>query len=189
MFFFCTGRGAMCAERHKSPSRIRMGSVRNEPDKHEQRNQTKTQKPPKTKQEPTTTEPIKSGSCPYESKRAKGADPRTNTGVKRGAEFISSRSQYRTSRTFCCILLPPTVHSVCMCMSRLKARVRCKSGLARSMRSKALHNLYQRMRARKRPCRKFQGDQNRVNSTSPLRSKISVNSCLGLFIAHLGCLG
>ena len=53
---------------------------------------------PKQKQEPTTTEPNKSGSCPYESKRAKGADPRTNTEVKRGAEFISSRSQYRTSR-------------------------------------------------------------------------------------------
>ena len=33
----------MCAERHKSPSRIRMGSARNEPDKHGQRNQTKTQ--------------------------------------------------------------------------------------------------------------------------------------------------
>ena len=48
--------------------------------------------------------------------------------------------------------IPPTVHSVCMCMSRLKARVKCKSGSARSMRSKALHNLYQRMRARKRPC-------------------------------------
>ena len=26
--FFCTGRGAMCAERHKSPCRIRMRSVR-----------------------------------------------------------------------------------------------------------------------------------------------------------------
>ena len=39
----------MCAERHKSPSRIRMGSVRNEPDKHGQRNQTKTQKTTKTK--------------------------------------------------------------------------------------------------------------------------------------------
>ena len=38
-------------------------------------------------------------------------------------------------------------------MSKLKARVRCKSGSARSMRSKALLNLYQRrMRARKRPC-------------------------------------
>ena len=33
----------MCAERHKSPSRIRMGSARNEPDIHGQRNQTKTQ--------------------------------------------------------------------------------------------------------------------------------------------------
>ena len=54
--FFCTGRGAMCAERHKSPSRIRMGSVRNEPDKHEQRNQTKTQNHPKHKQKPTNTE-------------------------------------------------------------------------------------------------------------------------------------
>ena len=64
-FFFCTGRGAMCAERHKSPSRIRMGSVRNEPDQHGQRNQTKTQKPPKQKQEPTNTEPNRSGSCPY----------------------------------------------------------------------------------------------------------------------------
>ena len=28
LFFFCTGRGAMCAERRKSPSRIRMRSVR-----------------------------------------------------------------------------------------------------------------------------------------------------------------
>ena len=26
--FFCTGRGAVCAERHKSPCRIRMRSVR-----------------------------------------------------------------------------------------------------------------------------------------------------------------
>ena len=50
-----------------------------------------------TKQQPTNTEPKRSGSCPYKSKRAKGADPRTNTVVKRGDELITSRSQYRTS--------------------------------------------------------------------------------------------
>ena len=27
LFFFCTGMGAMCAERHKSPSRIQMGGT------------------------------------------------------------------------------------------------------------------------------------------------------------------
>ena len=26
-FFFCTGMGAMCAERHKSPSRIQIGGT------------------------------------------------------------------------------------------------------------------------------------------------------------------
>ena len=54
--------------------------------------------------------------------------------MKRGAEFISSRSQCRTSRAKNCILMhsanrqegiPPTVHSVCICLRRLKARVGC----------------------------------------------------------------
>ena len=76
--------------------------------------------------------------------------------------------------------IPPKVHSVYICMSKLKARVRCKSGSARSMRSKARHNLYQRMRTRQRPCGSFQGDQNRVNSSSRLRGKILVYSCLWL---------
>ena len=48
------------------------------------------------------------------------------------------------------------------------------------MRSKARHNLYQRMRTRQRPCGYFQGDQYRVNSSSHLRDKILVYSCLWL---------
>ena len=59
-------------------------------------------KPNKSPQPPTKQQTANrtkgSGSSPYESKRAKGEDPRTNTVVKRGNEFISSRSQYRTSR-------------------------------------------------------------------------------------------
>ena len=76
--------------------------------------------------------------------------------------------------------IPPKVHSVYVCMSKLKARVRLKSGSARSMRSEARHNLYQRMRARQRPCGYFQGDQYRVNSSSHLRGNIFVYSCLWL---------
>ena len=63
----------------------------------------RTKPNPKTKNHPNKPTADKhrtkgSGSSPYESKRAKGADPRTNTEVKRGDEFFSSRSQYRTSR-------------------------------------------------------------------------------------------
>ena len=48
----------MCAERHKSPSRIRMGSARNEPDIHGQRNQTKTQtKNPNTNNQEQNKQP------------------------------------------------------------------------------------------------------------------------------------
>ena len=57
----------------------------------------KSPKPTPTKQQ-TANRTKGPGSSPYESKRAKGADPRTNTVVKRGDEFISSRSQYRTFR-------------------------------------------------------------------------------------------
>ena len=61
---------------------------------------TKPNPKPNTTPSKTTNKPETkgSGSSPYESKRAKGADPRTNTVVKRGNEFISSRSQWRTSR-------------------------------------------------------------------------------------------
>ena len=83
-----------------------LGSVRNEPDKHEQRNQTKnpktTQNTNKNQQPQKQADQAHVRTC---LKKAKGADPKTNTEVKRGAEFISSRSQYRTSRT--------KLHSVC----------------------------------------------------------------------------
>ena len=82
--------------------------------------------------------------------------------------------------------IPPKVHSVYVCMSKLKARVRLKSGSARSMRSEARHNLYQRMRTRQRPCGYFQSDQYRVNSSSHLRGKILVYSSLWLGHSALG---
>ena len=45
-YFLCTGKGAMCAERHKSPCRIHLRGA-NEPDLREQQNQTQnTTKPP-----------------------------------------------------------------------------------------------------------------------------------------------
>ena len=43
--FFCTGVGAMCAERHKSPSRIQMGGTWDEPDNQDRQHRTKHQKP------------------------------------------------------------------------------------------------------------------------------------------------
>ena len=85
--------------------------------------------------------------------------------------------------------IPSAVHCVWKCLSILKARVRCNSGSARSMQSKAQHNLYQRMRARKEP-RESHSDPERGGSTSPLRSKTSAYSCLGssLYSAPLSAI-
>ena len=98
--FFLARVGAMCAERHKSPRRIRMGSTRNEPDQPDQKNQTKpqNQKPPQQDNN-RQTHNQGSGSSPYDINDAQRVQ---------------------------------------------KARVRCKSGSVRSMRGKALLNLYQR---------------------------------------------
>ena len=90
-------------------------------------------KPPKNTKQQTTTENKHIRLMSALVLNAKGADPKTNTEVKRGDEFFSSRSQYRTSRTrlhSACWQegIPPKVHSVSVRMSRLKARVRFKSG-------------------------------------------------------------
>ena len=97
--FFLHGCGRYVCREAQSNSD---GGTRDEPDNQDQQHQTKPQNqkttPTKTTNKPEQTRTKGSGSSPYESKRAKGADPRTNTVVKRGDEFISSRSQWRTSR-------------------------------------------------------------------------------------------
>ena len=70
---------AMCAERHKSPRRIQIGGSRDESDNQDQQHQTK---PQNQKTTPTKT-----------TNKPEPKDPRTNTAVKRGNEFLSSRSQ------------------------------------------------------------------------------------------------
>ena len=59
--FFCTGMGAVCAERDKSPRRIQMRGTRNEPDKHDKQHQTKPQNqtPHQAKQPPTRTKGVR----------------------------------------------------------------------------------------------------------------------------------
>ena len=82
--------------------------------------------------------------------------------------------------------IPSAVHCVWKCLSILKARVRCNSGSARSMQSKAQHNLYQRMRARKEP-KESHSDPECGSSTSRLRSKTSACSCPGSSLVLWGC--
>ena len=73
--------------------------------------------------------------------------------------------------------VPSAVHCVWKCLSILNARMGCTAGSAGSMQSKALHNLCQRMRARK-DTKESHSDPECGNSTS-LRSKTSAYSCSG----------
>ena len=88
LLFFCTGMGTMCAERHKSPSRIQIGGTWDEPDNQDRQQQTK---PPTQNQTPTKhnqqTRTNRQAQVLTSLNEQKGADPRTNTVVKRGNEF------------------------------------------------------------------------------------------------------
>ena len=83
-----------------------------------------------------------------------------------------------------CILL--AVHCVWKRLSILNARMGCTAGSARSMQSKAQHNLYQRMRACKDP-KESHSDPDCGSSTSPLQGKTSAYSCPGSSLVHWRC--
>ena len=81
--------------------------------------------------------------------------------------------------------IPPTVHSVCICLSRLKARVgRNQVRLGPREARHCTTRIKEYVRANDL-VGSFKVTKDRGNSTSPLRSKISVYSCLGSFIALL----
>ena len=101
--FFCTGMGAVCAERHKSPE---MNSKRGERGQEPDQRATTAQPPPKqqTPKTPSKTQPkrptnnqhqirLMSAQCELQKVKMRGS----NTGVKRGNELSSGCTQYRLS--------------------------------------------------------------------------------------------
>ena len=157
----------------------------NEPDQREQKNQNPkhNKKPPKNTPKTNNRNQADQAHVRSSLKRQKVQIRRPNTGVKRGDEFLSSRSQYRTSRTklhsaYWQDGIPPEVHCVYVCMSKTESESEVQVRFF--LRSKARRNLYQRMRTRQQPSECFQGDPYCVKNSSHLRDKISVSSCLWL---------
>ena len=104
----------------------------NEPDQRKQRNQKDQKQPqpnnktPKRTQTNRKTKQIRLMSA-QDVKKQKAQIRRPNTGVKRGDEFLSSCSQYRTSRTklhSACWLagIPQEMQCVSVCMSETESK-------------------------------------------------------------------